>query len=132
MKKLLLVFMATVCHPVQAENAYPHFEIFEYNFEDALYRAEAENNLLFCTFEPHKADFHNMDCFEAIKYAIEVDLSYKTIMLKLILKNTRYPNQDPSLLNKKVNAAIKKIDPQAPIDTVARQIIQSALSIGQK
>ena len=132
MKNLLLILVMTVSLPVWGNSAYPDFEIFEYDFEKALYRAEAENNLLFCTLKPHKTDFHNVDCFEAIKHALELDLSYKTIIFKLVLKNTQYPNQNIALLNKEVDLAVKKIDPRLPIDDLVQQIIQSALSISKK
>ena len=132
MKNILLGLIATLSLPTSAENVFPYFKIFERDFEAALYRAEAENNLLFCAFESEQINFHNLDCFQAVKDAIDLKINYKTIVLKLVLKGIEHTGQDITSLNEEVGIAVNKIDSLQPIDTIARQIIESALSISQK
>ena len=130
MKALLLGLAATMAIPSLAESINHHpIRIFGNNFESALYRAEANRILLFCTFEGEQTSFHSMDCLDAVKYAIETKLKYKAIFLKLILKIE--PEHDIMSLDTQIDAALERIDPQWPLDKVAREIVQSAVSIGK-
>ena len=127
--------MVAMGFSTMANNAYPDFEILEYHFQNAIYQAEAKQDLVLCAKEVNGESFYKQDCMNAIKEAIKVKISQKSILLLLLsFKVGDHANRDDmATLNEEIDQMVQNSSHfKDSVDKTAKQILRNFVSIKQK